>query len=798
MPLRFLENIGNAYIPPDVNFFDRKAMELQQRHDSAREAWSKSIQDISNNPYIDAQAKQQFLKEQNQMFQDVVQKHKGNLSAGYQDILGAIETVKSHPYHNLAARQVQELQQEEALRAKFGPEAIVRSNVGQQKLYTQGEEGQPIWLDPNQLRADVIQADDYAKNFEAQMAELKPFIEEYTGPLTGVPGTPAFLQSVYTSLKQLPPERLTALVNDNRVQQAFLANNPTALQDTRYLNPNNPAGGTYQDMFSDKGRLADFLLGNIIDKEQFEVREKTDFRQNPIYMANYRHRLAKNRDRAKAKYEYDLSRIGQGNALLPVQENTSTSVTDKDLLDMKGMLAQNVIDKENNFRDQELILENASKILNIPKEEITPTVIADAIKNNTSLSEQDIADLATHASELNETIKMEMELDDTFSILNSTVNTIDNNIWEQYKKSNPDLEKTYKSLGFNNEEEYKEALLAKDVSWGENTGEQIIQAADNLLKYFGSDISLTDVNARDAFLLRKQRDFTLYKRNLLDKDKVKYTSKNTYFVSDNEKDVVNRMPEKMNKLLNEQGSDYALEAFEDRFGNKMKNWIVPGTNKTAEEYLEDNDHLKVVTKFGKKGQFVVGFVPKNKKGKEEDSNDGGFVVAGKGFYLPNNLEAQNYIKQNVGEMLADSRNFYHNLDERKKREDLGYSWLATSQPEGQRLLGDIHRIKSLINQKYTTKGSIPIKVGNNVYRIRLTNGKPSIMIIQNGRPIPYPIKADQFENYILSKQGKYLEETNPTYKIGRVIEGEATRYGKNRYTSGKGKKVKVGDNQENE
>jgi hypothetical protein len=97
--------LGSPYVGIDVEYFDRKALERQQRHDVARENYSKFAQEVANQQYLDPDARSVYLEQQKAGFDEVLTKHAGNLSAGYQDILGAIEKSKFNPYHNLNKRQ---------------------------------------------------------------------------------------------------------------------------------------------------------------------------------------------------------------------------------------------------------------------------------------------------------------------------------------------------------------------------------------------------------------------------------------------------------------------------------------------------------------------------------------------------------------------------------------------------------------------------------------------------------------------------------------------------------------------
>ena len=62
MPIGYIQPIQNPYVGIDVGYFDRKALELQKRHDDARAAWSESVQTIAGTDFIDAGARAEFQK----------------------------------------------------------------------------------------------------------------------------------------------------------------------------------------------------------------------------------------------------------------------------------------------------------------------------------------------------------------------------------------------------------------------------------------------------------------------------------------------------------------------------------------------------------------------------------------------------------------------------------------------------------------------------------------------------------------------------------------------------------------
>ncbi|MCP4255502.1 MAG: hypothetical protein GY775_19275 [Candidatus Scalindua sp.] len=267
---------NNPYVGIDIDFFEKKAMERQGRHDSARANYSKMVQDVANQSYLDPDARQQYLNQQQADFDAVLSKNSGNLSAGYQDVMGAIEKAKTNPYHNLNRRQVDQTKIRQDLVSKYGAEAIDLSNIND-PLYTRDSEGNISWADPSQIEANVVQADDYAKVIEGMLSETSAQHFTNQSGIGGGSGNPFYLMSRITKGEILSPEELQRIAMDPNVQQAFLANASTAGIDNRQVPGTN---STYQEMFNNPQSLGQFIYGNIQDKQRNNLHETKKFVSN--------------------------------------------------------------------------------------------------------------------------------------------------------------------------------------------------------------------------------------------------------------------------------------------------------------------------------------------------------------------------------------------------------------------------------------------------------------------------------------------------------------------------------------
>jgi len=345
MPIYRTRPLANPYVGIDVGYYDRKLMQSQQRHDAAREAWSKNTAAVASTAYHDQAARDQYLSEQDKLFKDVLAKNSGNLSAGLHDVMGALDTTRTNPYLNLNKVQMENIKAQRNLQEKYGAEFIDQSEGLYEPLYQDGK-----WRDPAGIRAQALQANDYNKVIEDQMLNLSPVITEYTGALGVAPGQPGYLQAVTRKLKELSPEMLQKLANDPRVHQSFLANAPTALQDTRQY---GSTGQTFADVLGSQQGFSDFFMGNLIDKVKYESTGSTKFMADKVYAQNQA--LARDKAKIKAEFEYnkyqgilsDITTINQG-----VDPNTNNPIYQqiKGLKDLK--VEKNTLDiKRDRFGD---------------------------------------------------------------------------------------------------------------------------------------------------------------------------------------------------------------------------------------------------------------------------------------------------------------------------------------------------------------------------------------------------------------------------------------------------------------
>jgi hypothetical protein len=312
MPITFLDPLANPYKEIDVDYFDRKALEKQVRHDTAREDWSNMVQANAANAYIDPVARQKYIEQQQALFDETIKKNSGNLSKGYQDVLSSIEQAKLNPYHNLNQRHVTELANEQALSDQYGADALNFSNLGSKTL----TDASGKWINPADLTANVIKADDYLTNFKQQIPSLAATIRGFQGKLSGDSGNDAYLASKLEQWETLSENEIYDLMKNPTVRAAFIANNPTTMLDYR---TNVGGSGDYTkkgegNIFQNDETFATWATGNLQSEIRDEYTQTYDFLGN----TDYEYALKNTYDTKLADYNYRLENMYTETPTLPL------------------------------------------------------------------------------------------------------------------------------------------------------------------------------------------------------------------------------------------------------------------------------------------------------------------------------------------------------------------------------------------------------------------------------------------------------------------------------------------------
>lgn len=486
MPQRYSNNIlGNPYVGLDVEYFDRKALEKQQRHDVARENYSKFVQGVANQSYLDPDARNQYLEQQKQSFEEVLNKHAGNLSAGYQDILGAIEKSKLNPYHNLNKRQIEQSKIQQELVSKYGPEAIDMSNINK-PLYKRNSEGNIQWTDPSSIEANVVKADNYSKIIEEMLAQTGA--QEFTTQtgITGGSGNPYYLMSRIQKGEVLSPQELMRISSDPSVQKAFLANANTAGIDNRLVPGSNL---TYKEMLNNPQTLAQYIYGNIQDKQRNNIHEQKQFLANKGAELATKHRNTL----AQIEYQKQLSRepnIVANNGIIKVTTDSYKKM-DEIKNNISSQISKNTKESSNNTRDllsnlgifiptsstidplSELgAISNADGTMN--KKYVTAKVLNKyGITDEVSISpelrnkiEQEVDAIDTKFRTISQSLNKNNQLQEQYQDYNVTQSKIDGKLYEDYYNNLDETSKNkWRQFGINNKTEFlnKIPTLTTDV-----------------------------------------------------------------------------------------------------------------------------------------------------------------------------------------------------------------------------------------------------------------------------------------------------------------------------------------------
>lgn len=354
MPLGYIQPMGNPYVGINVDYFDKKALEQQQRHDNARVAWGEMVQKGAEEEFRDEKARELYNQEQQKMFDEVISKNAGNLSAGYQDVIGAIEKSRLNPYHNLNKRHVEQGKLQQELAVKYGPRYIDKSVGINESLFSKDpRSGEVKWKSPMDIQANALLADEYDKNFENQVKELAATVIQKETELGHTASDRFTLANKIISNEQLSYKDIQDFISMPGIHEAFLGNNPTALEDTRKYAGTDK---TYKDILTDPEAFKTWAFGQIADKKVEKSAEKYTYRTDQDDLLNARARQA----RQQALLQYKLDKLKRGdlstiNAVGQQKETTETYntrlnriTTNKDLItngkqELKGI--------KKNFKD---------------------------------------------------------------------------------------------------------------------------------------------------------------------------------------------------------------------------------------------------------------------------------------------------------------------------------------------------------------------------------------------------------------------------------------------------------------
>ena len=307
MAVKFINPIDVEYKPLDLNVINQNLLTQQKYFDEANTKIAAQMDEAGKTSFLDPVAREKVLSDMNKSYQTLAEKYSGRLGENTPEVLRTISNNVSNPWFNLNTIQLTKAAEEQKLRDQYGAEAIVRSDVKNQKLYD------PVtgqWMQPQDQRLvpNVVKAADYQQiglqlgqwlTADAKDSLLKQYKND--------PEVVGFLTS--GRWEGISDAKLKKLVNDPAVQQAFKTQAATYAFDNRANVEYDPKTGTNiftrqlsakdQQQFS--SGVSKYLYGVL--KQKLFDRTSNNYMQDP----DYERRLAAGAAAEQEKAIYDAS-----------------------------------------------------------------------------------------------------------------------------------------------------------------------------------------------------------------------------------------------------------------------------------------------------------------------------------------------------------------------------------------------------------------------------------------------------------------------------------------------------------
>lgn len=135
MPLRYVDykplELQSLYNMPLI---ERSLQRSQNRYDTASLAQENALQEALSRGFIDEKAREDYLNKARGRFDEVAQQYRGDLSAGYKDVLGAITGVKTDPYIQANQAQLDAYKQQQAVMTQMGQYGYLKNDIASESL----------------------------------------------------------------------------------------------------------------------------------------------------------------------------------------------------------------------------------------------------------------------------------------------------------------------------------------------------------------------------------------------------------------------------------------------------------------------------------------------------------------------------------------------------------------------------------------------------------------------------------------------------------------------------------------
>ena len=307
MAVKFINPIDVEYKPLDLNMINQNLLTQQKYFDAANEKIAAQMDEAGKTSFLDPVAREKVLSDMNKSYQTFAEKYSGRLGENTPEVLRIISNNVSNPWFNLNKIQLAQAAEEQKLKELHGADAIVRSDVKNQKLYdpTTGQ-----WLQPQDQRLvpNVVKASDY-QTIGLQLgqwltADAKDsLLRQYKSD----PEVVGFLRT--GRWEGISDAKLKKLVNDPAVQQAFKTQAATYAFDNRANVEYDPKTGTNiftrqlneQDARQFSSGVSKYLYGVL--KQKLFDRPSSNYIQDP----DYERRLAAGAAAEQGKAIYDAS-----------------------------------------------------------------------------------------------------------------------------------------------------------------------------------------------------------------------------------------------------------------------------------------------------------------------------------------------------------------------------------------------------------------------------------------------------------------------------------------------------------
>jgi cation transport regulator ChaB len=214
MPARYFqfqpEEYQSQFDSAPINILQSTLGQRQQRFDTAQANIANFNEKLADIPYLDTQAREEYLGRVQGQVEDIYDKYAGDLAAGSNELRISLSKLKQDPYLNLNRRQIEQAQLFEQARAKDPSKFI---GLNDPRSISLRDVTDPAQLDAVYgIRSDYTQ--DITTNFAALAQNASDIIKKNTSSLG-----PQYFEQVKTQgLGVLSDKELDSAISDQDVK----------------------------------------------------------------------------------------------------------------------------------------------------------------------------------------------------------------------------------------------------------------------------------------------------------------------------------------------------------------------------------------------------------------------------------------------------------------------------------------------------------------------------------------------------------------------------------------------------